>query len=82
MYHGLNRAPHVSPYWASLPGEAQYHQVTDVSIQSDEEGKSLVTWNLLNSENEELSKVIVQVYFIQFLDSYNRQQQSGENAWE
>lgn len=51
-YHGLNCAPHVCPHRASLPGEAHYHQVTYISIQSDEERKGLVAWNLLNSEKD------------------------------
>lgn len=49
-HHGLNLAPHVCPHGASLPGEAHYHQVTDVSIQSNEECEGLVTWNLLSPE--------------------------------
>lgn len=78
-YHGLNRAPHVCPHRASLPGKAHYHQVTYISIQSDEERKGLVTWNLLNSEKD-MRRIKERDCLIQFLDSYNKQAQFAENA--
>jgi len=70
-YHGLNCAPHVCPHRDSLPGEAHYHQVTYISVQSDEERKGLVTWNLLNSEKDR-ETIKESNCFIQFLKIFSQ----------